>query len=548
MALLGQTAGGRVNYGGSGPTTVTCPSVVAGCKVFALLSYFSNVGTPTFALTDPSGDTWSLVVTKEENVSGVGRVGVSLYVKQASTTASLLTITIGSFPGALALQATAFAYSNLTATNTPVATATKAAVLPESQAITPGVPALIIGAVQSSSYTNGSWTSPSNAANIDNTGNGSGGDLLTSIDYVEVSPGTAATTLAYAFSTSNAYNSPLIEAAFALVGTVPKQPSPTLSITSVKIDQAMSLTLGRFVLRVEGLVQFTALGGGVGVSLVSPTDGSTIASRSATLGTPTGDGTPWNVSFDMSGSPDGWSPIATASDNNGQTVTTTLATAIMLEFDALVQLATLYATTALNRTPASFGGDPGATFTLTVTDQNGTPVDGLPLTYNASSKVSGPATTDTYGQAVITLNSPTGGSPANVSASEGSLSFTVPVTVASVNVAPVWTTPEALPNVFTNAAYAQSTVATGNPAPAYQLVVGSFPPWISGINSSTGVVSGTTPATSGPYSFIVHASNTGGTIERKFEGYVSVGSVNPDPSSGGGGSPVWVSTRHGRRR
>jgi len=74
------------------------------------------------------------------------------------------------------------------------------------------------------------------------------------------------------------------------------------------------------------------------------------------------------------------------------------------------------------------------------------------------------------------------------------------------NAAPVWTTASgALTALVTNVAYSTTLVATGGTI-TYSITSGSLPSGIS-LNSSTGVISGTSSVTTGTFSFTVAATN-----------------------------------------
>ncbi|MBI5689797.1 MAG: immunoglobulin domain-containing protein [Verrucomicrobia bacterium] len=81
------------------------------------------------------------------------------------------------------------------------------------------------------------------------------------------------------------------------------------------------------------------------------------------------------------------------------------------------------------------------------------------------------------------------------------------------------------PPVFTSAASTSFTISTagtftvaasGSPSPTFSVVSGSFPSWAS-FNSTTGVISGTPTDTLGsPFTFVIRATNTGGTTDQSF--------------------------------
>ena len=97
------------------------------------------------------------------------------------------------------------------------------------------------------------------------------------------------------------------------------------------------------------------------------------------------------------------------------------------------------------------------------------------------------------------------------------------------------------PPVFTSVASTGFTIGTagtyqisasGSPAPTFSILSGTFPPWAS-LNANTGVLSGTPSDNTGsPFSFVIRATNTGGSSDQSFTLTVVTGpSVVSHPNS-----------------
>jgi len=151
--------------------------------------------------------------------------------------------------------------------------------------------------------------------------------------------------------------------------------------------------------------------------------------------------------------------------------------------------------TAYSQSVTASGGVTPYTWTLlsgtlppTLTLTSGTPsatISGTPTTantYNFTVKVTDSAASPASATQALSIVIAAGGSPLTI------------------------TTPSSLPNAVPNCAYSQTLTASGG-TPGYTWsVVSGFPIWLS--LSTGGVLSGTAPASGGPYSLIVKVSDS----------------------------------------
>ena len=169
---------------------------------------------------------------------------------------------------------------------------------------------------------------------------------------------------------------------------------------------------------------------------------------------------------------------------------------------------------------ATFTLNSAGTFTVTAT---GSPAP--TFTISAGSLPSGVTLNPTTG--VVAGTATVGGAFAvTIQASNGVGAPATQAFTLTVNQGPVFTSA----NNATFSLGVASTftlTASGTPAPTFGLVSGSFPPW-AGLNTTTGVISTVIPpsnTTGSPFSFVVSATNSAGSVTQSFT--LTVGASSP---------------------